>query len=60
LVVPPRADLAPVLEPRILKTGAGPRTRVWLFQDFDRVTPLSDDATPDRAVEAVLEPISGS
>ncbi len=60
LVVPSKADLAPVLEPRLLKTGAGPRTRVWLFQDFDRVTPLSDDAAPDRAVEAVLEPVSGS
>lgn len=55
LALPGGADLAPVLEPRILTIEPGSRTRLWLFQDFDRSTPWPPEATPDRAVEVLLE-----
>ena len=55
LALPAGTDLAPVLEPRILRIQPGGRTRLWLFQDFDRTTPWPLDATPDRAVEVVVE-----
>ena len=55
LALPAGADVAPVLEPRILRIEPGSRTRLWLFQDFERTTPWPEDATPDRAIEVQLE-----
>lgn len=55
LELPAGADLAPVLEPRIIILRPGDRTGLWIFQDFDRPTPMAPDATPERAVEVILE-----
>lgn len=60
LALPAGSDLAPVLEPRTIQPRPGIPTHLWIFQDFDRIAPLSTESTPDRAVEVLLEPTGGS
>ena len=58
LALPPGVELTSVLEPQSLTLHKGTKTNVWIFQNFDQplVTPTS--ASPDWAVEVLVE--SGS
>ena len=58
LALPPGVELAPVLEPQSLTLHPGTKTNVWIFQNFDQPLVTPAIASPDWAVEVLLE--SGS
>ena len=58
LALPAGVELTPVLEPQSLTLHPGIKTNVWIFQNFDQPLVTPAIASPDWAVEVLLE--SGS
>lgn len=58
LALPAGVELIPVLEPQSLMLLSGRRTNLWIFQNFDQALVSPAIASPDWAVEVLLE--SGS
>ena len=58
LALPAGVELTPVLEPQSLTLNPGIKTNVWIFQNFDQPLVTPAIASPDWAVEVLLE--SGS
>jgi len=55
LGLPSGMDLGAVIEPPSIRLEPGAKTRLWIFQDFNQTTSMPAVATPDGAVEVVLE-----
>ncbi len=55
LGLPSGLDLSAVIEPGSIRLEPGAKRRLWIFQDFNQTTSMPAVATPDGAVEVVLE-----